>query len=105
LRAHAGALGIDPDRIGAWGSSGGGTLVALLGLAGPEAGFDHGPWPEQASGVQAVVDMFGPAGLTLAGGSRWTAGDDPGDDPQSGTSDRRAVLHRTRPHWPERCPT
>ena len=64
LRAHAGALGIDPGRIGAWGSSGGGTLAALLGLAGPAARFDHGPWPDQSSSVQAVVDMFGPSDLT-----------------------------------------
>ena len=64
LRAHAGALGVDPARIGVWGSSGGGTLVALLGLAGPQAGFDHGPYAEQPSGVQAVVDMFGPSDLT-----------------------------------------
>jgi acetyl esterase/lipase len=64
LRAHASALGVDPARIGAWGSSGGGTLVSLLGLAGPQAGFDHGPYAEQPSGVQAVVDMFGPSDLT-----------------------------------------
>jgi acetyl esterase/lipase len=69
LRAHAGVLGIDPGRIGAWGSSGGGTLVSLLGLAGPQAGFDRGPWPDQPSGVQAVVDMFGPADLTDLGDS------------------------------------
>jgi acetyl esterase/lipase len=69
LRVHAGALGIDPTRIGAWGSSGGGTLVSLLGLAGPEAGFDRGPWPDQPSAVQAVVDMFGPADLTDLGDS------------------------------------
>ena len=60
LRAHASALGIDPGRIGAWGSSAGGTLVALLGLAAPQAGLDAG----QASAVQAVVDMFGAADLT-----------------------------------------
>jgi acetyl esterase/lipase len=64
LRAHAAALGVDPARIGAWGSSGGGTLVSLLGLAGPQAGFDHGQYADQPSGVQAVVDMFGPADLT-----------------------------------------
>jgi acetyl esterase/lipase len=67
LRAHAGALGIDPGRIGAWGSSGGGTLVSLLGLAGLDAGFDRGPWPDRSSGVQ--VDMFGPADLTDLGDS------------------------------------
>ncbi len=61
LRAHASVLGIDPDRIGAWGGSGGGQHAALLGLAGPGAGFDRGQHLDQSSGVQAVVDMFGPA--------------------------------------------
>jgi acetyl esterase/lipase len=63
LRAQAANLGIDPDRIGVWGSSGGGQLSSLLGLAGPEAGLDHGQYGEQSSAVQAVVDMFGPADL------------------------------------------
>lgn len=64
LRAHAGALGIDPGRIGAWGSSAGGALVSLLGVVGPRAGFDRGPYADQPSNVQAVVDMFGAADLT-----------------------------------------
>ncbi|WP_020579097.1 alpha/beta hydrolase [Actinopolymorpha alba] len=63
LRAHAADLGIDAGRIGAWGSSGGGHLSAMLGLAGPEAGFDQGQYLEQSSAVQAVVDMFGPYNL------------------------------------------
>jgi acetyl esterase/lipase len=65
LRTHAGTLGIDPGRIGAWGSSAGGTLVALVGLAGPQAGLDA----DRSSAVQAVVDMFGPADLTDLGDS------------------------------------
>lgn len=64
LRAHAADLGIDPTRIGAWGSSAGGQLVAMLGLAGPSAGFDVGQYRDQPSTVQAVVDMFGPTDLT-----------------------------------------
>ncbi len=60
LRAHAAALGIDATRIGAWGSSAGGNLVALLGTAGPAAGFDGGQYQDQSSRLQAVVDMFGP---------------------------------------------
>jgi acetyl esterase/lipase len=59
LRAHAVDLGIDPTKIGVWGSSSGGTFAALLGLTGPEAGFDRGQYLDQSSAVQAVVDMFG----------------------------------------------
>lgn len=34
LRAHAATYSIDPHRIGAWGSSAGGHLAALLGTSG-----------------------------------------------------------------------
>jgi acetyl esterase/lipase len=64
LRAHAGQLGIDPNRIGAWGSSAGGHLVAMLGTAGRQAGFDVGQYLDRSSRVEAVVDMFGPTDLT-----------------------------------------
>ncbi len=64
LRAHANDYGIDPDRIGAWGSSAGGHLVSLLGTADASAGFDVGEYLDYPSDVQAVVDMFGPADLT-----------------------------------------
>jgi acetyl esterase/lipase len=62
LRAHAGEHCLNPDKFGAWGSSAGGNLVALLGtscgvaaLEGAELGH-----AEQSSRVQAVVDWFGP---------------------------------------------
>jgi acetyl esterase/lipase len=64
LRANASAYRLDPNRIGVWGSSAGGHLVAMLGAAGPSAGFDVGEYADQSSRVQAVVDMFGPADLT-----------------------------------------
>jgi acetyl esterase/lipase len=63
LKAHATALDIDAARIAAWGSSAGGTLVSLLGTAGPSAGFDVGQYLERSSSVAAVVDMFGPPDL------------------------------------------
>ena len=63
LRAHAVALNIDPNRVGAWGSSAGGHLVALLGLTDASAGFDVGEYLDQSSRVRAVVDMFGPTNL------------------------------------------
>jgi len=34
LRAHAKEYRLDPDRIGVWGASSGGTLAALLGTTG-----------------------------------------------------------------------
>jgi acetyl esterase/lipase len=65
LRAHAATYNLDSDRIGVWGESAGGHLAALLGLAGPDAGFEgYGGYPEQSSRVQAVVDMCGPADFT-----------------------------------------
>ncbi|MBI5653068.1 MAG: alpha/beta hydrolase [Chloroflexi bacterium] len=63
LRAHASELKIDPNKIGVWGSSAGGHLVAMLGTADTRVGFDVGEWLDQSSRVQAVVDEFGPADL------------------------------------------
>jgi acetyl esterase/lipase len=67
LRAHAHRLNIDPAAIGAWGQSAGGHLVALLGTAGPSAGWDVGAYTNESSKVEAVVDMAGPSDLTTLG--------------------------------------
>jgi acetyl esterase/lipase len=63
LRAHAAELRLDPERIGAWGSSAGGHLVALLGTTGAGNAPDlegSGGWAEHSSRVQAVCDWYGP---------------------------------------------
>ncbi len=67
LRANAHYLNIDPTEIGAWGQSAGGQLVALLGTAGPTAGWDIGAYGNESSQVQAVVDMAGPSDLLTLG--------------------------------------
>jgi acetyl esterase/lipase len=61
LRAHAKEYNIDPHRIGVWGSSAGGHLVALLGTSGDvkQIEGDEGNL-DQSSRVQAVCDWFGP---------------------------------------------
>ena len=68
LRAHADEYGIDPERIGAWGASAGGHLVALLGTTGGVEPLEGtGGNPDQSSRVQAVVDFYGPADLLRMG--------------------------------------
>jgi len=62
LRAKARGLNIDPNRIGVWGSSAGGHLVALLGTSGGVKELEGtGGWPEFSSHVNAVCDWFGPS--------------------------------------------
>jgi acetyl esterase/lipase len=66
LRANAARYHLDPDRIGAWGCSAGGHLVALLGVTDPQAGFDGaGGFADQSSRVRAVAALSAPTDLTL----------------------------------------
>lgn len=72
LRAHAAEYGINPQRIGVWGASAGGHLVAMLGTTGHTREFDKGENLDQSSRVQCVLDWFGPADF-LHWGERDTA--------------------------------
>lgn len=83
LRAHADQYGIDKQRIGAWGSSAGGQLVALMGTTNGVADLegDEGNLAE-SSDVQAVVDWFGPTDF-LTVGSKETRTKMLGGDAQS----------------------
>jgi acetyl esterase/lipase len=61
LKANAKKYNLDPNRIGAWGASAGGHLVALLGTTGEvkELEGDLGNL-QYSSRVQAVCDWYGP---------------------------------------------
>lgn len=61
LRAKASYYNLDPERIGAFGGSAGGHLVALLGTSDAASGLEgSGEYQEYSSRVAAVVDLFGP---------------------------------------------
>lgn len=69
LRANAKRLAIDPDRIGAMGSSAGGTLALFLGLTAGMPQFEgDGPNHEQPSRVSCVVDYYGASDFTKSYG-------------------------------------
>lgn len=60
LRANAEKYNLDPDRIGAWGSSAGGHLVTLLGASNGEYALEGSKDNEgYSSSVQAVCSWYG----------------------------------------------
>lgn len=61
LRLHAKRFNLDPERFGAWGSSAGGHLVAMLGTTGEDDFNTHPVTREASSRVQAVCNWFGPS--------------------------------------------
>jgi acetyl esterase/lipase len=69
LRANAGKLSLDPQKIGATGGSAGGHLVLFLGVTGNVPEFEGtGPHRDRSSRVQCVVSMFGPSDFTKSYG-------------------------------------
>ena len=66
LRAHAGGLGVDAQRVGIWGASAGAVLAALAGLTAGQRDWkgNVGDHQGQASDVDAVVSWFGISDLS-----------------------------------------
>jgi acetyl esterase/lipase len=80
VRANAEKYNIDPNKIGVWGGSAGGHLVAMLGASGDvECLEGKCGSPDQSSRVTCVVNFFGPTDLAtgehVQGGKRPSAVD------------------------------
>ena len=68
LRKNARSFGIDPDKIGVWGSSAGGHLAALLGTTnGVEELEGSIGITNVSSNVQAACNWFGPSDMIEMG--------------------------------------
>jgi acetyl esterase/lipase len=65
LRANASTYGLDPRRVGAWGSSAGAHLAALLGTSGGVAAAEgnSGGNLSQSSRILTAIDFFGPTDI------------------------------------------
>jgi acetyl esterase/lipase len=59
LRANAKEQGLDPARIGLWGTSSGGLLASIAALT-PAGTFEGQGNNDQSSAVQCVLDAYGP---------------------------------------------
>jgi acetyl esterase/lipase len=67
LRAHAQDYRLDPARMGVWGASAGGHLVALLGTTdGMKDWEKEGGNLDQSNRVQCVIDWYGRTDMTMA---------------------------------------
>lgn len=64
LKANADSYGLDARRIGLWGTSAGGHLAAVAGLA-PSGSFEGDGHLDQSSRVQCVLDAYGPTVFNL----------------------------------------
>jgi acetyl esterase/lipase len=83
-RAHADSLNINPEKIGAWGSSAGAHLSTMLGTSAGVAEFEgDGGWSDYSSAVQAVCDWYGPTDFSRMSAFPCDFDHDAPDSPES----------------------
>ncbi|HBE03459.1 MAG TPA: calcium sensor EFh [Spirochaetia bacterium] len=98
IRAKAKELGLNADRIGAWGSSAGGHLVNLLGTTADIKNLEGtGGYAEFSSRVIAVADWFGPTDLSISYPGHLTAGSPEGKLIGEGFPGDQAKTERANP--------
>ena len=63
LREHAAEYGIDPGRVGIWGTSSGAHTAQLVGVTAGISEFESPEHADFSDAVEAVVSCFGPSNL------------------------------------------
>lgn len=105
LRAHANKLGVDPNRIGAYGHSAGAHLALMLAMTPVSAGLEgDGGWEEYSSMVNVVAAGSPPTELgrdvPMAHPKWWPIGYIGANHPPmflvQGSDDRIVLPERTR---------
>ncbi len=83
VRANAKKYNLDSDRIGAWGSSAGGHLVAMMGLTHDENVFETDDHSQYSSQVQVICNWFGPTDFLRMNDFEGRIDHDAADSPES----------------------
>jgi acetyl esterase/lipase len=96
LRSRAGELGVDVDRIAAWGESAGGHLAELLGLVGDPALEGEVGVTGPSSAVSAVAAWYAPSDVAAVA-------TDLGVDPADPTTREALLLGAAAVEVPERA--
>jgi acetyl esterase/lipase len=74
VRAIADQYGLDPERVGLWGSSAGGYLAAMVAITAPALFAERGPWQDVVPAtILAVVDGYAPIDFLQIDAHRSTA--------------------------------
>ena len=95
LRSRADELGIDKDRIAAWGESAGGHLAQLLGLTGDDPALEGDVGiTATSSAVSAVAAWYAPSDLAAVA-------TDTGADPADPDTRESRLLGAPAPSVPE----
>jgi acetyl esterase/lipase len=101
VRANAGDYGLDADRLAGFGTSAGGYLINLVGLASdhPDLVGELGPTPAVSCRLAAVIDHFAPVDFLRLQDDAL----EPSDDPQASLSHFLGFVPAERPAEAERA--